>query len=104
MDVNEFGLRGRTAKKRISLRRNFSETAADQHQQIGGFGARYQLRIRTEAEVAGIQGMQRIEQGRAAIARCDRQSASVGKVVNLTARHIAPAATAEHEQRTLRFA
>ena len=74
MDVHQFRLRRRTRKQRIALRRNFAEPPADQHQQIGGLGARHQFRIGAEPEIAGIERMQGIEQRRAAIAGGDRQS------------------------------
>jgi hypothetical protein len=97
MDVDEFDLGCRAGKQRIALRRDFAETAAGQHQQVSGFGARHQLRVGTETEVAGVERMQGIEQRRAAIAGCDRHPGSLGEFVNVTARGFGPAAAAEHE-------
>ena len=104
MNVHQLGQRRGAVEQRIALRRNFAEPPADQHQQIRRLGARHQLRIRPEPEIAGVARMQRIEQRAAAIAGRDRQAGARRDRLDLLARLQAPAAAAEHDQRPLGIA
>ena len=57
--------------------------------------------IGADAEVAGVAGMQRIEQRQAAIAGRNRQREALGEPLHRLARRRRPAAAAEDRERTL---
>ena len=80
MDMHELRARPRNIDQRVALRGNFAEPAADQQDEIGVLDARDQLGIGADAEVAGVAGMQRIEQRQAPIAGRDRQREALGEL------------------------
>ena len=57
--------------------------------------------IGSDAEIAGIAGMQRIEEMPAAERGADRQREALGKAHHRVARRLRPAAAAEQHDRTL---
>ena len=62
MDMNEGGLRLGDLEKRVALGGDLTEAPADQHQEVGLLHAANELRIRREAEIAGIVRMQGVKQ------------------------------------------
>ena len=73
MDMHERHLRPRNVEQRVALRRQFAHPPADQNDEVGGFDALDELRIRADAEIAGVARMQRIEQMQTAERRAHRQ-------------------------------
>ena len=101
MDVHQLRLRLGNVEQRVALRRHFAEPAADQQHQVGGLDARQQLRIGPDAEIAGVAGMQRVEQMAAAERGGDRQREALGKARERGAGRLRPAAAADEHDRTL---
>ncbi len=79
MDVHERRLRRGNRKQRVALARHFAEPAAHQDHEIGCLDPRHQLRIWPDAEVAGIAGVQRMEQVGAAEAGRHRHGEFLGE-------------------------
>jgi hypothetical protein len=100
MHVHEGRLRRGNRKQRVALGRHFPEPAADQHDEIG-LDPRQQLRVGPDAEIAGIAGMQRMEQVGAAEAGRDRHGECLGEASDGLASGLRPAAAAENEERAL---
>jgi hypothetical protein len=96
MHMDEPRARTRDVHQRIGLRGNFSHAAADEQDQIGVLETRQQLGIGTDPEVAGVAGMQRIEQRQAPVAGGDRQLKAFGEPLDGRAGVRRPAGAAEH--------
>src|SRR4029077_15763538 len=65
MDVDELDLRIWDAEQGVALRGQLAEPAAHQHDEIGRLDAREQLRVGTDAEIAGVARMGGVEEMRA---------------------------------------
>ena len=103
MDVHEGHLRRRDIEQRVALARHLAEPAADEHDEIGRLDPREQLRVRPDAEIAGIAGMQRVNEMGAAEARRDRHRKLLGERRDRGAARLRPSAAAENEHRPLRL-
>ena len=79
MHVHEGHLRARNVEQRVALRRHLAEPAADQQHEVGLLDARDQLRVRPDAEIARVAGMQRVEQRAAPERGRDRQREALGE-------------------------
>ena len=99
MHVHEGLLRARNVEQRVALRGQFAHAAADQHHQIGRLDARQQLGIRTDAEIAGVAGMQRIDHMGAPERGGDRQREALGESLQRGAGRLRPAAAAHEHDR-----
>jgi hypothetical protein len=104
MDVHERHLRPRNVEQRVALRRQFAHAAADQHDQVRGFDAVDEPRIGTDAEIACITGMQRIEEMQPAKGRADRKRVLLRKARDAIACLLRPAAAAQDQYRRPRGA
>ena len=99
MHVHERHLRAGNVEQRVALRRQFAEPAADHDDEIGRLDALEQFRIGTDAEIAGVAGMQRIEQMAAAERGAYRQRIFLRKAADAVAGRLRPAAAAEQHDR-----
>ena len=77
----------------------FRHAVADDDNEIGGFDARFQLRIGRDAEFAGIARMAIVEEHGAAKDGRDRQREALGKAAHVVDRLRRPTATAENDDR-----
>ena len=87
MHVHERLLRVRNFKQRVALRRHFAEPCADGDDHIRRLHARQQLRIDADAKIAGVTGVQRIHQMRAAERGRDRHAQIVRRNAPPRRRH-----------------
>ena len=102
MDMHEGHLRRRNVDQACSPATGISlEPPADQHDEIGRLDPRHQLGIGADAEIAGIIGVQRMEQVAAAEGGRDRHREFLGKTRDGGASRLAPPAAAEQEDRPL---
>ena len=97
--MHERDLRRRDVEQRIALRRHLAEPPPHHDDEIGRLDARQELRVRADAEVAGVRRMQRVEQMEAAERGDHRQSEALGEALNARAGTGRPAAAAEDHER-----
>ena len=79
MHMHQLHLRLGNIEQRVALRRHLAQAPADQQHQIGALHARQQFRIGPDAHIAGVTGMQPVEQILAAEGGRDRQREALGK-------------------------
>ena len=101
MHMHQLGLRFGDIEHAVALRRHFAETPADQQHQVGALHARQQFRIWPDAEIAGVAGMQRVEQMPASERGRDRQRKAFGKPHQRGVACFGPAAAADERDRAL---
>jgi hypothetical protein len=84
--------------ERIALRGNFTQTAADEQNEIRGLDARNELRIGADAEIAGIAFVTRVEHVAAAERSGDRQRKFLRKMhERRTGGFVPTAAAGDHD-------
>ena len=82
IDMHERLRRARDVEQRVALRGHLAEPAADQDDEIGLLHAREQLRVRADAEVAGVAGVPGVEEMRPAERGRDRQREALGEALH----------------------
>src|SRR5262249_10801878 len=103
IDMYERLLRPGDVDEGVALGGHFAEPAANQDDEIGVLYARKEVWVRSDAEVAGVAGMLRIEEMRPAERGRDRQRKALGEALDCHAGRRRPAAAAEERDRTLRL-
>ena len=101
MHVHERLFRGGNVEQAVALRGHFAEPAADQHDQVGRFYVFEEFWIGPDAEVAGIVGMELVEQHCAAETGRDRHRKTFGEAFEGGTRGLRPAAAAGDHDRAL---
>ena len=99
VDMREGHARRRDVEQPISLRWNLPEPATDDNDEVAVLHTLNQFWIGAEAEIAGVTGMQGVEQRRAPIARRDRHLEGLREVLQSLRRFFVPARAAGNENR-----
>src|ERR1700691_1209040 len=99
MHMHKLHLRPRDIEQRIALRRQFAHAAANDNDEVGGLDALEQVRIGTDAEIARVAWMQRVEQMQAPECRGDRQAIFLHEAAKMVGGLLRPAAAADNEYR-----
>src|SRR5439155_7711334 len=91
MDMHKGLARPRNDEQRVALRGHLAEPAANQNDQIGRLDARQELRIRPDAEVAGVACVPPVHQVAAAEGGGERYVEALGEARNRLAGGLRPA-------------